>query len=102
MLQPIATGASPTLAWTREMAIGDFDVAIRLAPEYTIAYYARGVSRRDPGQLEEAIKDVDEAVRLTREKALLLRGRAYVYLLLRQDQEVIDDYDDWNVSLRPS
>jgi hypothetical protein len=45
-------------------AIADYDTAIRLKPDYTIAYNNRGNAKNDLGQHSAAIADFDTAIRL--------------------------------------
>ena len=45
-------------------AMKEYSEAIRLDPEYAMAYYNRGYAYYDLGQHERAIQDYNEAVRL--------------------------------------
>ena len=45
-------------------AIADFDEAIRLKPDFAIAYAVRGVAHQHMEQYLAAIADYDEAIRL--------------------------------------
>ena len=47
-----------------ELAIQDYTEAIRLDPQYAIAYRGRGVVYSDLGQHKRSIQDYDEAIRL--------------------------------------
>jgi tetratricopeptide (TPR) repeat protein len=42
----------------------DYDEAIRLDPDYALAYVPRALARNEKGDLNGALKDLDEAVRL--------------------------------------
>ena len=59
-------------------AIADFDTAIRLEPDYALAYYNRGVAKRKLGQLNAAIADYDTAIQLKPDlaEAYYNRGQA--------------------------
>jgi tetratricopeptide (TPR) repeat protein len=52
-----------------------FTEAIRLNPEYALAYYNRGVVRKDQGDLEGAMQDWSEAIRLNPEDAAAFNNR---------------------------
>ena len=47
-----------------EEAIVEFNEAVRLDPQFTVAYYNRGVIYNDLGQHQRAIEDYDAAIRL--------------------------------------
>jgi tetratricopeptide (TPR) repeat protein len=59
----------------KERAIEDFDQAIRLNPNYALAFVARGLAYFD----DRAIEDFDQAIRLNPNYAMAFndRGRAY-------------------------
>ena len=67
--------------------IADFDAAIAQKPDYTQAYYRRGVAKEALGQLEAALADYDEAIRLYPDNtdAYFSRGNA------KAQQERIDE-----------
>ena len=50
-------------------AIADYDIAIRLNPDYAEAYYNRGLAKYDLGQHFAAIADYDIAIRLNPDDA---------------------------------
>ena len=58
-----------------EAAIADFDEAIRLGPDYPLAYVNRGKAKDKLGQHEAAIADFDEAIRLEPDYPLAYIGR---------------------------
>ena len=45
-----------------EGAINNYDQALRLKPNFPIAYYHRGIAKRDLGQYSEATSDFDQAL----------------------------------------
>jgi tetratricopeptide (TPR) repeat protein len=47
-----------------QMAIEDFNKAIRLKPDYADAYNNRGIAYTKLGQYQRAIEDFNEAIRL--------------------------------------
>ena len=57
-------GRKHTDANEYDQAIRSFSEAIRLAPELAYAYYGRGFSLRQKGDLTGSIRDFDEAIRL--------------------------------------
>lgn len=61
-----------------DVAIADFDQAIRLNPNYVPAYYNRGVAYAEKRQYDSAIADFDQAIRLNPNDAVAfwLRGQA--------------------------
>jgi tetratricopeptide (TPR) repeat protein len=82
-------------------AIEDFDRAIALNPEYTLAYNNRGVTFKKAGMLREAIADFDKAIALTPSyyKAYNNRGSAYGKIGLFD--KAVEDFDK-AISLNPS
>jgi tetratricopeptide (TPR) repeat protein len=47
-----------------EGALKDFTEAIRLKPDYALAFFNRAVARRDKGDVGGAQEDFNEAIRL--------------------------------------
>ena len=47
-----------------EGAISDYDQALHLKPNFPIAYYHRGLAKRNVGQYSDAISDFDQALEL--------------------------------------
>ena len=62
------------LAWSLkkeyDIAIIDYDEAIRLEPKLALAYHNRGIAWLAKGQYDRAIKDFDQAIRLNPNDAL--------------------------------
>lgn len=77
-------------------AIQNYDKAIELNPEYCVAVFRRGRSKRALGRYEEAImaiQDYDKAIELDPNDAVAFRNRGYSKQSLHQHQEAIKDYD---------
>ena len=62
-----------------ENAIKEYDEAIRLDPQFAIAYINRGSAYTDLEQYERAIEDYDEAIRLDPQADGAYWGRGWVY-----------------------
>ena len=74
-------------------AIEDYTQAIRLDPNYAIAYNNRGIARRKLGDLQEAITDYNQAIRLDPNFAGAYYGRGLARYNLGDLQEAIADYN---------
>ncbi len=55
-------------------AISDFNRAIRTNPQYTDAYIARAYAQLGAGNLQEAVKDFEQAAKLYRDEENLERA----------------------------
>jgi len=75
-------------------AIADFTEAIRLDPQFALAYNNRGFVYDQLGQHTEAIADYTEAIRLDPQFALAYNNRGAVYNALGQHTEAIADYTE--------
>ena len=60
-------------------AIEEYTEAIRLNPEYALAYNNRSYSYENLGQFVRASEDYDEAIRLNPEFAVAYNNRALTY-----------------------
>ena len=74
-------------------AIADYDIAIRLNPDYAETYYNRGVAKGKLGQYFAAIADYDTAIRLNPDYALAYLNRGVAKGKLGQHFAAIADYD---------
>ena len=74
-------------------AITDYTQAIRLNPDYAIAYYNRGVAKSDLSQHFAAIADYDIAIRLNPDDAGAYNNRGNAKYRLGQHFAAIADYD---------
>ena len=77
-----------------DLAIDDFDRAIKLAPDHVGALYSRGLTYSNKGQWERAIKDYDQAIKLSPNNVMAITNRGNAYLALKQ-------YDRAIARLRP-
>jgi tetratricopeptide (TPR) repeat protein len=70
--------------------------AIRLRPDYAIAYNNRGIARKEKGDLDGAIKDYNEAIRLKPHYAEVYNNRG----IARQDKGDLDGaIQDYSLSI---
>lgn len=74
-------------------AITDFDQAIKLKPDYSLAYNARGNARSDLGDEQGAITDFDQAIKLKPDNAAIYNNRGNIRSYLGDKQGAIADYD---------
>jgi len=74
-------------------AIAAFDQAIRVDPEYALAYYNRGDVYRDKGEDDKAIADYDHAIRVEPKFAFAYNNRGNVYQAEGDYDKAIADYD---------
>ena len=78
----------------RDASISAYDIAIRLRPDYTVAYYNRGNAKRDLRRPEAAIADYDKAIRLQPDDAAAYNNRGIARGALGQHKGAIADYDE--------
>ena len=65
MPRPLSTGALHVAAkGDLEGALKDYNEALRLKPDYAIAYHNRAVARRAKGDADGARQDDNDAIRL--------------------------------------
>jgi len=76
-----------------DLAIRDFDQAIRLKPDYTEAFVNRGVAYYDKGQFGRAIEDYDQAIRLKPDLAEAFNNRSLAYYRNNQYDRAQQDFD---------
>ena len=74
-------------------AIDEYSKAIKLDPNYPVAYYNRGIAYDNLGQHEKAIKDYDKTIELDSNNADAYNNRGNVYDDLGQHEKAIKDYD---------
>ncbi|MGZ4855122.1 MAG: tetratricopeptide repeat protein [Candidatus Angelobacter sp.] len=71
--------------------------AIRLNPNYAVAFYNRGIARQDKGDLDGALRDYNEAIRLRPDDSDFYMNRG----LVRQDKgDIKGALEDFNEAIR--
>ena len=71
-----------------------YDEAIRLKPDYAVAYNSRGVSKVALGRYDDAIADYDEAIRLKPDYATAYSSRGVSKVALERYDDAIADYNE--------
>lgn len=84
----------------QELATADFDKAIDLNPDLTIAYYNRGLAAFVIGRYEDAIADSSAAIRLDPTMAAAFYNRGAAYANMRDYPKAIADLTE-AIRLRP-
>ena len=72
----VASGMDHYKRGRYDRAIADYDEAIRLNPQYAIAFHQRGCAYATIKQYDRAITDFDEAIRLDPTNGLAYKARA--------------------------
>jgi len=67
--------------------------AIKLQPDYTLAYYNRGTAYLKLGQYQRAIEDYNESIRLKPDDFNAYSNRGGAYGALGQKQRAIEDFN---------
>ena len=83
-----------------EEAIGAYDEAIRLNPDYAEVYNNRAVAKNTLGRHDAAIADCDEAIRLRPDFAEAYNNRGAAKNALRRHDSAIADFDE-AIKLKP-
>ena len=86
------SGNEEVLKGGHEAAIAEYDEAIRLEPDYAVAYYSRGNAKALLWQPEAAIVDYDKAIRLKPSYAEAHYNRGNTKDELGQPEAAIADY----------
>ena len=76
-----------------QIAIEDYDEAIRVNPNDAVAYFNRGNAYHSLNKKKRAIEDYDQAIRLNPEYADAYHNRGTTYRDLGQFRRAIEDYD---------
>jgi tetratricopeptide (TPR) repeat protein len=77
-----------------DIALGDFNEAIRLDPRNESAYYNRGLVRHLKKEYEKAIADYSEAIRLDPKFASAYDARGDAWNARKEYDKAISDYND--------
>ena len=85
----------------QESATADFDKAIELNPDLTIAYYNRGLAAFVIGRYEDAIADSSAAIRLDPTMAAAFYNRGAAYANMKEYPKAIADLTE-AIRLRPN
>src|SRR5262249_7560433 len=75
-----------------ELAIADYNEAIRIDPDDADAFYGRGNAWREVGDNARAIADYDEAIRLDPNHAPALNNRGAAWLAKGQSDRAVADF----------
>src|SRR5215469_10046479 len=75
-----------------ELAIADYNEAIRINPDDADAFYRRGNAWREMGDNARAIADYDEAIRLDPNHASALNNRGAAWLEKGQNDRAVADF----------
>ena len=75
-----------------DLAIQDFDQAIRLDPEFTLAYYSRGRAYYFKDNIDHAIQDFDQVIRLDPGYVDVYKDRGWIYHEKGNDDHAIQDF----------
>jgi tetratricopeptide (TPR) repeat protein len=74
-------------------ALGDYDIALGIAPEYEYGYVTRCQTRHNLGDNRGALEDCNAAIRLDGTDGLAYQARGDAYFDLDQYDAAIADYD---------
>ena len=83
-----------------QIAIEDFDEAIRINPKDAVAYFNRGNAYHSLNKKKRAIEDFDKAIRLNPNFAEAYHNQGTTYRDLGQFERAIEDYDQ-AINLNP-
>ena len=75
------------------VSVDDFSRAIRLDPEFSLAYLSRAVAKLKLGNLREAVGDFTKYIELNPDKAKGYHMRGLAYLDMRDYDKAIADFD---------
>ena len=75
-------------------AVLAYDEAIRLKPDYAVAYNSRGSSKVMLKRYDDAIADYDEAIRLEPDYAAAYNSRGNLKVVLKRYDDAIADYNE--------
>jgi len=73
-------------------AIDDLNQAVKIAPDYPDAFYIRGTIHRDNGRLKDALRDLDEAIKLSKYNEKYFNTRGMLYFRLEDGYLAVADF----------
>src|SRR5262249_22618864 len=76
-----------------ERAINALNLAIKINPNYALAFYNRGMAYRAKGEPDRAIPDYDRAIKLNPNDTDALHSRGLAYRDIRDYERAIQDFD---------
>ncbi|MEM7474858.1 MAG: tetratricopeptide repeat protein [Planctomycetota bacterium] len=76
-----------------DLAISDFNDAIRLDPDDAALYNGRGSAYTSTKQLERAMVDFDKAIQLDPSNAMVFNNRGFAFADKKQYDRALADYD---------
>jgi len=76
-----------------DLAFADFNKAVLLKPDNTLAYFNRGNMYEEKGQKERAFLDYTNAIRLNQHFALAYYSRGRIYIQMNEYENAIIDFD---------
>ena len=88
----VNTGVEYVEAGHHEIAIQEYTKAIRLDPDYALAYYNRGSSYAHLGEYQAAINDFDNVIQIDPDNADAYHNRGRSYDQLGERHNAINDY----------
>ncbi len=83
-----------------DLAIDDYNTAIRLKKDYARAYYNRGIALGSKGLLDDAIKDYSTSLKLNPDDAATYNNRGLAYERVGLHKKAISDFSR-AISLAP-
>jgi len=83
-----------------DLAIADYDRALRLNPTMATAFDNRGRAYSEKNQFERAVADYDEAIRLNPNSAIALHNRCWAQVALGHIRDALSDCDE-SLRIRP-
>lgn len=75
-------------------ALSDFNLSVKINPNYPRAYYNRGVANLDVGKTKEALLDFSKAIELNFKNSSVWFNRGLCYSELNMNDKAISDYSE--------
>ena len=83
-----------------DRAITDFNIAIRLKPDFAEFHYNRGFAYRRMGEYDKAVQNFSQAIRLKPDYVWAYGNRAWARYLMGKNVEALQDVNE-ALSLKP-